>query len=71
MNPLHFPRLWRAPTALEIASRELEQAKRDLLAHSAQREYYSAVEGMLELRIARLEQAVRELASPPHQESSK
>lgn len=64
---IHLPSLalWRQPTALEIAARELEQAKRDLLTHSAQREYYSAIEEMLGVRIARLEQAVRELPSPP------
>lgn len=64
MKLFHLPRLFRLPTALEIAARELEQAKRDLLTHSALREYYMALEEMLGVRIARLEQAVRDLSAP-------
>lgn len=62
-------RIFAKPTALEIAARELEQAKRDLLAHAAYREYYMALEEMLGVRIARLEQAIHDLAAPqpPHQ----
>jgi hypothetical protein len=60
-------RILAKPTALEIAARELEQAKRDLLTHSALREYYMALEEMLGVRIARLEQAVHDLAAPTPQ----
>ena len=67
---IHFPRLWRTPTALEIAARELEQAKRDLLTHAAQREYYMAIEEMLGVRVARLEQAIHDLSAPPAQPPS-
>ena len=68
---MRLPRILSKPTALEIAARELEQAKRDLLAHAAWREYYMALEEMLGVRIARLEQAVRELsASPSHKDEA-
>ena len=63
MNPLNLPPLFRRLSALEIAARELEQAKRDLLTHASLREYYMALEEMLGVRIARLEQAVRDLSA--------
>lgn len=71
MKLFNLPALLRKPTALEIAARELEQAKRDLLAHSAWREYYMALEEMLGVRIARLEQAIHDLAAPAPQPPSK
>jgi len=60
---MRLPRILAKPTALEIAARELEQAKRDLLQHAAWREYYMALEEMLGVRIARLEQAIHDLSA--------
>ncbi|MCE5190887.1 MAG: hypothetical protein LLG08_03885 [Actinomycetia bacterium] len=59
---LFFSSLWRQPTPLELASSELEQAKRDLLATSSLREMYVAHEEMLVGRIERLRSAVIQLS---------
>lgn len=60
MNRLTSLLPFRTPTPLELAARELEQARRDRLAASASREYYEAMELMLTARIERL---VDEIAS--------
>ena len=64
-NPLRtFAIIWglRKLTPLEQASAELEQAKRDLLNASAQREHAAALESMLGRRIARLVDTVKTFA---------
>ena len=52
--------IWRKPTALELAAEQLEQAKRSRLEASANFEYWQAMQAMLEVRIARLRDALRE-----------
>lgn len=47
------------PTAHEVAAKELENTKRELLAAARQREYYVAMEQMLQGRIDRLEAKLR------------
>lgn len=64
MNRLYRVLTYAKPTPLEQASTELEQARRDLLSHSAWREHYAALEDMLKKRILRLETAVQSLSTP-------
>lgn len=45
---------FREPTAEQLARRELEEAKRKLLDHTAAAEYHNAMSKMLEDRILRL-----------------
>lgn len=52
--------LFRKPSDSVIAQRELEQARRDLLAAQNNRELYASYEAMLQERIKRL-QAVRRM----------
>ena len=52
--------LFRKPTALEIAVRDLEQAKRDYLAAMQHAEYYAAQAGYNDGLIARLTNYVKE-----------
>jgi hypothetical protein len=63
MRPFRHILTLAAPTPLELASSELEDARRDLLKHAAMREYYAALEEMLKERIERLEQAIHNLAA--------
>jgi len=63
MNKLTRILTYARPTPLEQASAELEQARRDLLAHAAFREHYAALEDMLKKRISRLEAAVQSLST--------
>lgn len=50
------------PTALEIAVKELEDAKREKLRASREREYYCAIEDVLTHRIERLRNTIMEMA---------
>jgi hypothetical protein len=59
-------RSWRPfakPSPLSFATAELEDAKRNLIAHAAHREYYEALEKMLKARITRLAATVQQLSS--------
>ena len=58
----HWRPLFAKPSALAYATAELEAAKRDLLAHSAHREYYEALERMLKARVTRLAATVQQLS---------
>lgn len=55
-------RLWRKPTSLEIAVRDLEQAKRDYLAAMQHAEYYAAQASYNDGLISRLSNYVKESA---------
>lgn len=55
-------RLWRKPTALEIAVRDLEQAKRDYLTAMQHAEYYAAQASYNDGLISRLSNYVKESA---------
>jgi hypothetical protein len=57
-----FDRLWKKPTALEIAVTDLEQAKRDYLTAMQIAEYYSAQANYNDGLIARLSNYIRENA---------
>lgn len=49
---------WYKPTPLQIAASSLEDAQRQRLEASASREYYAAMEQMLDERISRLRQEI-------------
>lgn len=53
-------RLWKKPTALEIAVRDLEQAKRDYLSAMQHAEYYASIAQYNDGLISRLGNYVRE-----------
>lgn len=55
-------RLWRKPTSLEIAVRDLEQAKRDYLTAMQHAEYYAAQASYNDGLISRLSNYVKESA---------
>lgn len=50
----HLPTWLRHPTATELLDRQLADARTSLLEASARREWYAAVEQMLQNRIVRL-----------------
>lgn len=54
--------LYRRPSALQQATRELEEGLLDRLAQVKLREYHAAMEQMLTERIARLRGDIRELS---------
>lgn len=63
MNFINFlSRLWKKPTALEIAVADLEQAKRDYLTAMQHAEYYAAQASYNDGLIARLSNYLRENA---------
>lgn len=63
MNWLNYiAALWRKPTALEIAVRDLEQAKRDYLTAMQHTEYYAAQASYNDGLISRLTNYIRESA---------
>lgn len=47
-------RLWRWPTTHEILAKQLADAERELLSAAQEREYFAAMEAMLERRVQRL-----------------
>lgn len=49
---------WHKPTPLQIATNSLEDAQRSRLEASERREYYAAIERMLNERITRLRNEV-------------
>jgi len=53
-------RLWKKPTALEIAVHDLEQAKRDYLVAMQHSEYYASIAQYNDGLISRLGNYVRE-----------
>lgn len=55
-------RLWKKPTALEIAVADLEQAKRDYLVAMQHAEYYAAQASYNDGLIARLSNYLKENA---------
>lgn len=55
-------RLWKKPTALEIAVADLEQAKRDYLTAMQHAEYYAAQASYNDGLIARLSNYLKENA---------
>lgn len=57
-----LPRIFRPPSHLEVAAKQLDEAQRDLLTAQQNREYYAAMEGMLQARIARLASTLAESA---------
>lgn len=64
-----LPRIFRPPSHLEVAAKQLDEAQRDLLVAQQNREYYAAMEGMLQARISRLattlaDSAARQLEEP-------
>ena len=52
---------YKAPSPLQMATRELEDAQRDKLSHEAKLEYYRHMAAMLDKRICRLRASVHEL----------
>jgi RNA-splicing ligase RtcB len=54
---------WKEPSALALAVRQLEDAQRSLLEHSAQAEYYASTRDMLTKRILRLKEDIDRLKS--------
>ena len=58
----HITALWRKPTALEIAVRDLEQVKRDHLTAMQYAEYYAAQASYNNGLISRLTNYIRENA---------
>ena len=60
---MKFRNPFRIPSALELASRQLEDARRDSLNMDAWAEKTRSDAAMLKMRVKRLEEAVRELAS--------
>lgn len=63
MNLLSYvSRLWKKPTALEIAVADLEQAKRDYLVAIQHSEYYAAQASYNDGLIARLTNYIKESA---------
>ena len=53
-------RLWKKPTALEIAVHDLEQAKRDYLVAMQHSEYYAAQASYNDGLISRLSNYIKE-----------
>lgn len=47
-------RFWRFSTTHEILAKQLADAERELLAAAQEREYFAAMEAMLERRVQRL-----------------
>jgi len=56
-------RLWRKPTSLEIAVRDLEQAKRDYLSAMQHAEYYASLANYNDGLVLRLSNYVKESTS--------
>ena len=62
---------YKAPSPLQMATRELEDAQRDKLSHEAKLEYYRYMAQMLDKRISRLRDSVKALAkSKPEPETT-
>ena len=55
-------RLWRKPTALEIAVHDLEQAKRDYLSAMYHAEYYASLANYNDGLVLRLSNYIKESA---------
>ena len=53
-------RLFAQPSALQIATREYEEAKTLMLEHDKQKEYYTALGVMIRQRMVRLEKFIKE-----------
>lgn len=53
-------RLWKKPTALEIAVHDLEQAKRDYLVAMQHAEYYASIAQYNDRLIGRLSNYIKE-----------
>jgi hypothetical protein len=64
----HLPRFFRPPSYLEVAAAQLDEAQRDLLTAQQNREYYAAMEVMLQGRITRLASFVAAAAVKQHEE---
>lgn len=64
-----LPRIFRPPSHLEVAAKQLDEAQRDLLTAQQNREYYAAMEGMLQARIARLAGTLAESAAKQLEDS--
>lgn len=61
-------RFWMNPTPLQVAVKQLEEARVNQLVHKAQSEYSAAMAKMLDARIKRLELDLAELTkAPPEQ----
>lgn len=66
-RPLSWRHVWRRvpePTALELASADLEQCRVDRLEHQREAEYHKAMTAMLEQRERRLQADIAKLSGP-------
>jgi hypothetical protein len=67
---VNLPRIFRPPSHLEVAAKQLDEAQRDLLTAQKNREYYAAMEVMLQGRISRLATFIAASAAKQHDEPS-
>ena len=65
---IHLPRIFRPPSHLEVAAKQLDEAQRDLLTAQQNREYYAAMEIMLQGRIGRLAAFIAAAAAQQREE---
>lgn len=52
--------LWRTPSADELAQREMEECRRDLLNAERMRDYYAKMAEFNKVRITQLSKTIRE-----------
>lgn len=64
-----FSKHFRKPSADELAQRELDDARRDLLEMQRKRDYYQKMSEFCLLRIDRVRQQLKEAAREPQTES--
>lgn len=62
--------VWREPSDLEMAAKELDTAKRELLHSSSQVEFYAALIQFNEARIRRLERYLSEAQRSPERSAA-
>ena len=64
-----FARYFRKPSADELAQRELDDARRDLLEMQRKRDYYQKMSEFCMIRIDRVRQQLKETANEQTPES--
>ena len=64
-----FARYFRKPSADELAQRELDDARRDLLEMQRKRDYYQKMSEFCMIRIDRVRQQLKETANESTSES--
>jgi hypothetical protein len=66
---MNLPRIFRPPSYIEVAAKQLDEAQRDLLTAQKNREFYSAMESMLQSRVGRLASFLAAAAAKQQEES--